>query len=59
MHGGHTNRISDFSWNPNDPWVMVSAAEDNLVQCWKVASAIVGKDIAEIPEEELETAESR
>ena len=21
MHGGHTNRVSDFSWNKNDPWV--------------------------------------
>ena len=21
MHGGHTNRISDFTWNKNDPWV--------------------------------------
>ena len=21
IHGGHTAKISDFSWNPNDPWV--------------------------------------
>lgn len=21
MHGGHTNRVSDFTWNRNDPWV--------------------------------------
>ena len=20
IHGGHTAKISDFSWNPNDPW---------------------------------------
>ncbi len=20
IHGGHTAKVSDFSWNPNDPW---------------------------------------
>ena len=54
MHGGHTNRISDFSWNLNDPWVLCSAAEDNLIQVWKVANAIVGKDADDVPIEELE-----
>ena len=55
MHGGHTNRISDFSWNVNDPWVLCSAAEDNLIQVWKVANAIVGKDADDVPIEELES----
>jgi histone-binding protein RBBP4 len=54
QHGGHTNRISDFSWNLNDPWVLCSAAEDNLLQVWKVADAIVGKDLEDVPTEELE-----
>jgi len=54
MHGGHTNRVSDFSWNLNDPWVVCSAAEDNLIQVWKVANAIVGKDADDVPTEELE-----
>ncbi|KAI9760653.1 MAG: Histone acetyltransferase type B subunit 2 [Chaenotheca gracillima] len=54
MHGGHTNRISDFSWNLNDPWAVCSAAEDNLIQVWRVANAIVGKDTEDIPVEELE-----
>ncbi|KAI5303734.1 Histone acetyltransferase type B subunit 2 [Ascosphaera pollenicola] len=54
MHGGHTNRISDFSWNLSDPWVLCSAAEDNLLQVWKVSDAIVGKDIEDVPTEELE-----
>ena len=54
MHGGHTNRISDFTWNMNDPWVLCSAAEDNLIQVWKVANAIVGKDTDDVPIEELE-----
>ena len=54
MHGGHTNRIADFSWNQNEPWVMCSAAEDNLIQVWKVAEAIVGKEVDEIPMDEIE-----
>ncbi|KAL1974827.1 hypothetical protein VTN31DRAFT_5031 [Thermomyces dupontii] len=55
MHGGHTNRISDFSWNLSDPWVLCSAAEDNLLQVWKVSDAIVGKDIEDVPTDELES----
>ncbi|KAI9676418.1 MAG: Histone acetyltransferase type B subunit 2 [Caeruleum heppii] len=54
MHGGHTNNMSDFSWNLNDPWVVCSAAEDNLIQVWRVADAIVGKDTEDVPVEELE-----
>jgi len=54
MHGGHTNRISDFAWNPIDPWVMCSAAEDNLIQVWKVSNTIVGKDTDEVTSNELE-----
>ncbi|KAF2220543.1 WD40-repeat-containing domain protein [Elsinoe ampelina] len=41
MHGGHTARVSDFSWNRNDPWVMCSVAEDNLIQCWRASRALV------------------
>lgn len=32
MHGGHTNRVSDLSWNPSDAWCMATAAEDNIIQ---------------------------
>ncbi|KAI7714703.1 nucleosome remodeling complex, CAF-I subunit [Hortaea werneckii] len=41
MHGGHTNRVSDFTWNRNDPWVMCSAAEDNLIQVWRASRHLV------------------
>ncbi|KAK5728244.1 Histone acetyltransferase type B subunit 2 [Elasticomyces elasticus] len=41
MHGGHTNRVTDFSWNRNDPWVVVSAAEDNLMQVWRASRHLV------------------
>jgi histone-binding protein RBBP4 len=53
MHGGHTSRVSDFAWNPNDPWVVCSAGEDNLIEVWKVAKTIVGKQMEPIPAEEL------
>jgi hypothetical protein len=32
VHGGHTSKISDFSWNGNDDWVVASVAEDNILQ---------------------------
>lgn len=53
MHGGHTNHLADFSWNLNDPWLVASAAEDNMLQVWKVAESIVGKDEADINLEEM------
>lgn len=43
MHGGHTSRVSDFSWNKNDPWVMASAGEDNLIQVWRASRQLVEK----------------
>lgn len=54
IHGGHTNKISDFSWNLNDPWVIASAAEDNIVQVWQMANNIYNVDEKDIPEGELE-----
>lgn len=32
IHGGHTSKISDFTWNSNDDWVIASVAEDNILQ---------------------------
>ncbi|CAH1758079.1 8966_t:CDS:10 [Entrophospora sp. SA101] len=54
MHGGHTNKISDFSWNPHIPWVIASSAEDNIIQVWQPSSNIYSIDEREIPPEELE-----
>jgi len=36
IHGGHTAKISDFSWNPNEPWVICSVSEDNIMQVCSV-----------------------
>jgi len=42
IHGGHTAKISDFSWNPNEKsqWFLASVAEDNVLQVWNMASNI-------------------
>lgn len=53
MHGGHTNHLADFSWNRNDPWLVASAAEDNMVQVWKVAETIVGRLETDLPLDEI------
>jgi WD40 repeat protein len=40
VHGGHTSKVSDLSWNLNEPWAMASVAEDNICQIWQMASVI-------------------
>lgn len=54
MHGGHTNRVSDFSWNLNDPWVLASSSEDNIVMVWQPANNIYKKDDIDVPSSDLE-----
>lgn len=44
IHGGHTAKISDFSWNPNETWVCASVAEDNILQIWQMAENIFNED---------------
>ncbi|MCI25067.1 WD-40 repeat-containing protein MSI3-like, partial [Trifolium medium] len=39
-HGGHKGKISDFSWNQNQPWVISSVAEDNSFHVWQMAESI-------------------
>lgn len=34
IHGGHTSKISDMSWNLNERLMMASCAEDNILQVW-------------------------
>ncbi|XAR72696.1 hypothetical protein NMG60_11019423 [Bertholletia excelsa] len=43
-HGGHKAKISDFSWNKNEPWVISSVAEDNTLQIWEMAESIYRDD---------------
>jgi len=44
VHGGHTDKVTDFSWNPNDPWVMASVADNNIVQCWQMSEELLSFD---------------
>lgn len=44
IHGGHTSKLSDLSWNKNDEWVLASTAEDNVIQVWQMAGFIYGAD---------------
>lgn len=44
IHGGHTSKISDFSWNPAEEWVIASVAEDNILQVWQMSEHIYNED---------------
>ncbi|XP_063676656.1 histone-binding protein RBBP4-like [Bolinopsis microptera] len=55
IHGGHTAKISDFTWNPNHPWFVCSTSEDNVIHIWKMAENIYNdEEIVEVPDSELE-----
>eukprot|EP01041_Mallomonas_annulata_P012346 gene12346-25976_t len=55
VHGGHTAKVSDFSWNENDHWVIASVAEDNVLQIWQMANNIYcEEEEEEIADEDLE-----
>ena len=54
IHGGHTAKISDFSWNPNQPWVVCSVSEDNIMQVWQMAENIYNDEEPDTPANELE-----
>ena len=44
IHGGHTAKVADFAWNANDPWVLASVAEDNILQVWQMAENIYAEE---------------
>ena len=44
VHGGHTNKLTDISWDPNEPYMIASTAEDNIVQVWKMSASIYDED---------------
>eukprot|EP00922_Rhytidocystis_sp_ex-Travisia-forbesii_P035062 GHVS01052058.1.p1 GENE.GHVS01052058.1~~GHVS01052058.1.p1 ORF type:complete len:452 (-),score=91.31 GHVS01052058.1:241-1518(-) len=54
-HSGHTSPVSDFSWNPEDPyrWMVASVAENNVLQIWQPSRATF-QDEDEQEEEEAE-----
>eukprot|EP00048_Salpingoeca_helianthica_P005156 m.84859 g.84859 ORF g.84859 m.84859 type:complete len:411 (-) comp13491_c0_seq1:21-1253(-) len=46
IHGGHTARISDLSWNPHEPWVLASVATDNMLHVWQMAESVYATESA-------------
>jgi histone-binding protein RBBP4 len=44
VHGGHTSKVSDFSWNAVDEWTIASVSEDNVLQVWNIAEEIYAVD---------------
>jgi len=59
LHGGHTGRIADFSWNCSDDWFIASVAEDNILQMWQMGENIyLEKDEAEFEEEAAASSSS-
>ena len=48
LHGGHTSKVPDFSWNERDPWTIASIAEDNILQVWNMAEEIYAMDDEEV-----------
>lgn len=56
IHGGHTAKINDISWNPDQPWTIASVAEDNILHIWSPSEGIYKDEptIERIPDSELE-----
>lgn len=54
IHGGHTSKISDFSWNPNEAWYVCSTSEDNMLQVWQMGENIYNDEDVAVTDPELE-----
>ena len=52
LHGGHTSKVSDFSWNTNYGWCLSSVSEDNVLQVWAPTEGIYADGDEEEEEEE-------
>lgn len=44
----------DFSWNPNEPWVICSVSEDNIMQVWQMAENIYNDEEPEQQASDIE-----
>lgn len=41
IHGGHTDKLCDISWNPHEPFLMASVAENNVLHLWKMSDHVI------------------
>ena len=44
LHGGHTAKVNDFSWNPHYAWCVAGVSEDNVLQVWSPAEAVYAEE---------------
>ena len=44
-HQGHTERVNDVRWNPQDAGVIASVGNDHTVQVWKISDSLFKDDI--------------
>ncbi|KAL3635273.1 Chromatin assembly complex, subunit 3 [Castilleja foliolosa] len=49
IHGGHTSKVSDFSWNPCEDWVMASVGGNNILQIWQMCEHIYHDEHDDLP----------
>lgn len=53
IHGGHTSKVSDFSWSTQHEWIVASVAEDNVLQVWQPSEEIYrGDDDVDLDDED-------
>lgn len=52
LHGGHTSKVNDFSWNPNYDWCLGGVSEDNVLQVWSSAGDVYAEEEEDDEEEE-------
>ena len=60
VHCGHTAKVSDFSWNTTEDWVVASVSEDNVLQIWQMAENIYndGNNEDDVEDDEIEPTEA-
>ncbi|KAL7545975.1 hypothetical protein ACHAWF_015142 [Thalassiosira exigua] len=44
LHGGHTSKVNDFSWNPGYDWCLAGVSEDNVLQVWSPAEDVYAEE---------------
>uniref|UniRef100_A0A8C5YBL0 Histone-binding protein RBBP7 n=1 Tax=Microcebus murinus TaxID=30608 RepID=A0A8C5YBL0_MICMU len=48
IYRGHTAKISNFSCNPNEPWVICLVSEDHIMQVWQMAKNIQNDEESDV-----------
>jgi len=56
IHAGHTAKISDFCWSSQEPWMLCSVSEDNILHVWQMAENIYYEEEDEAQEIEESSA---